>query len=70
MSRISASGKVGKGNSKMEKWVYCPRCGPGLKLFKLNKDSYIQGDGIEQKCRGCKRIIQISEDGKTRVLSE
>jgi hypothetical protein len=54
----------------MDKWICCPRCGPGLKLFKLNKDSYIQGDGIEQKCRGCKHIIQIFKDGKTRVLSE
>jgi len=54
----------------MEKWICCPLCGLGVKLFKFKENTRILGGGIEQKCRRCKNTILISEDGKTKVLQE
>lgn len=54
----------------MSKWICCPRCGPGIKLFKMPDNTLITGDPIEQKCRRCGNIVLISGAGETRITTE
>ena len=39
-----------------ETWFCCPRC--KAKLFKLRP--YARAEGLEIKCRKCKKIINVS----------
>lgn len=39
-----------------ENWYLCPRC--RTKLFKLRP--FAKADGLEIKCRKCKKIINVS----------
>lgn len=51
------------------KWICCPKCGPGIKIFWLIEGTIIVGGGAINKCRRCKQKILITEDGKAQITA-